>query len=239
VRINLRNEQILSQAGAILLAIPLALAFSTSIAFAADDNDALKAKIKETRSLIQKSRVTDDYRASIRKSVLAYENTLDAHCKDVVLDFDSAKDMIVTEVERDVEGGTVAGTWRETIPGSACSEKRMYNVDVNETPQGLRFTPTFPGDAAGDPGLQNDTLENIEKNFRIMRLSKKKSCRPQVLDTHLIGAASQPLPSGLQSPWRESWDVRTCGTLYSVPITFTPDADGTTITVHTTDIRPL
>jgi hypothetical protein len=239
VRINLRIDQIESHAGAILLAIPLALSFSTSTALAAQDNDALKAKIKETRALILKTRAADDYRASIRKSVLAYESTLDSHCKDVVLDFDSAKDMILTAVERDVEGGAIAGTWRETIPGTACNEKRMYNVDVNETPQGLRFTPTFPGDAAGDPELQSDTLNNIERNFRILGISKKKSCRVQVLDTHLVGAASQPLPSGLQSPWRESWDVRTCGIQYAVPITFTPDADGTTITVHTTDIKRL
>lgn len=223
----------------LVLAIPLVLAFSISTAFAAQDEDALKTKIKETRALIQKSRATDDYRASIRNSVLAYENSLDAHCKDVVLDFDSAKYMILTAVRRDVEGEAVEGTWRETIPGTACSEKRMYNVDVNETPQGLRFTPTFPGDAAGDPELQSDTLNNIEKNLRILRLSKKKSCRAQVLDTHLVGPATQLLPSGLQSSWRESWDVRTCGILYAVPITFTPDADGTTITVHIRDIKPL
>ena len=214
------------------------LAF-TAIAPVAQDRDAMIAKIKETRALVVKLRATDDYRASIRESVLAYENTLDAHCKDVVLDFDSAQDMILTAVQRDIEGEAVAGRWRETIPGTACNQKRMYNVEVNEAPQGLRFTPTFPGDAEGDPELQNDALKNIEKNLRILGLSKKKSCRAQVLDTHLIGAASQPLPSGLLSPWRESWDVRTCGILYAVPITFTPDANGTTITVHTSEIKPL
>lgn len=217
----------------------LLLTISLCLPLQAQDGDALMQKIQDTRTLILKTRGTDEYRDSIRKSVLAYEDTLDGHCKDVSLDFDSGRERILAPLEKDGAGRMTAGTWRETVPGTACNDKRSFNVEVDVTPKGLRFTPTFPGEAAGDPELQNDTLRNVDMDFQVLKISTRKSCHPQVLDTHAVGPASTPMPNGILSQWKESWDVRACGKVFTVPITFIPDDHGTSISVNVTGIKPL
>ena len=222
-------------------AILFAAVIATSTILAAQDKDVFAAKLNDTKTFLLKQRVTTEYRDGMRKSVLGYESSLENHCKNVELDFDSAdvRDRILAPIRADDQGVPVAGTWRESVPGTACNEKRKYNVQVNVTPKGLVFITTFPGDAEGDPELQNDTLQNIETNFVVLRIPTKKSCHITVVDTRLVGARSTALESGLLSPWKESWDVKTCGKVYVVPITFIPDNTGTSISVGTSEIRPL
>lgn len=216
----------------------LAIMFATCV-LEAQDKDTLLEKINVTKTFLLNERATANYRDSIRKSVLAYERGLGSHCKKVDLDFDSVdvRDRILAVLELDEEGKAVAGAWRESIPGTACNEKQKYNVQIDVTRWGLRFTPTFPGDASGDPELQNDTLKNIEINLQILRIPTSKSCDLEVLDTHLVGPSSTVLDSGVMSPWKESWKVRTCGKIYKVPITYIPDSRGTRISVGTSDIQ--
>jgi hypothetical protein len=204
----------------------------------AQDRDAVLGKINATKAFLLKQRVAANYRDSIRKSILAYESKLDSDCKDVDLDFDSVdvRDRILAVLELDDKGMPIAGAWRESIPGTACNEKRKYNVQIDVMRMGLRFRSTFPGEAAGDPELQNDTLKNIEINFQTLRITGKKSCHLEVVDTHLIGPSSTVLDSGILSPWNESWEVQTCGKVYKVPVTYTPDIRGTRISVGTSDI---
>jgi hypothetical protein len=205
----------------------------------AQDRDAVLAQIDVTKKFLLGQRMAPDYRSSIRESILAYENGLDIHCKDVALDFDSAdvRDRILALLEVDDKGTAIAGAWRETIPGTACDEKRRFTVQVYVARQGLRFITTFPGEADGNPELQQDTLKNIEMDFQILRFVTKRSCHLEVIDTHLIGERSTMQDNGLLSPWQESWDVRTCGKVYVVPIKFIPDKSGTSISVSLTEIH--
>lgn len=218
----------------------LAVFLATNAALVAQDRDAVLAKLNSTKAFLVKQRATPDYRESLRKSVLAYESTLETHCKNVELDFDSDKvrDRILALLEVDDKGVAVSGAWRESVPGTACNEKRIYNIQVDVTRLGQTFTPTFPGEAAGNPELQSDTLKNIEANFQILRIPIKKSCHLTVVDTHLAGDASAVLPSGIMSPWKESWSIQTCGKVYTVPVTYTPDDRGTAISIGTSDIQP-
>jgi hypothetical protein len=218
-----------------------AVALFASTLLIAQDRDAVMAQLAATKTYLVKQRSAPDYRDSIRKSALAYQNTLDTHCKDVNLDFDSAdvKDRVLALLELNGKGTPIAGAWRESIPGAACNEKHTYNVQVEITSKGLRFTPTFPGDAAGNPELQNDTLRNIETNLQMIGVQTKKSCHIAVVDTHLEGAPSAPLSNGILSPWKESWSVQDCGKIYRVPVTYTPDDRGTRISVGTSEIHPL
>jgi hypothetical protein len=221
-------------------AIVFAAILSTTPLSVAQDRAALMAQINNTKAFLLKQRTAPDYRDSVRKAVLVYQGTLGSDCKAVDLDFDSVnvRDRILALLELDKNGTAVAGAWKESVPGTACNEKRTYNVQVDVTRTGLRFTPTFPGDAAGDPELQNDTLKNIEINLQMLKIPTKASCHLAVIDTHLVGAPSAVLDSGAMSPWTESWDVQTCGKVYAVPVTYTPDARGTRISVGTSDIQP-
>jgi len=219
--------------------ILLSLALSICAPLTAQDNDAVMAQVDLTKKFILKQQSAPDYRNSIRGSIFAYENSLDSHCKDVALDFDSVdvKDRILALVETDDRGAAVAGAWRESVSGTACNEKRRFTVQVEATRQGLRFTATFPGEADGDPELQQDTLKNIAMDLQILRFVTKKSCHPEVTDTHLVGERSTVQDNGLMSTWKESWDVRSCEKMYAVPITFIPDKSGTSISIILTDIH--
>ncbi|MGH9560850.1 MAG: hypothetical protein ACRD3S_05280, partial [Terracidiphilus sp.] len=100
-----------------------------------------------------------------------------------------------------------------------------------------QFTATFPGEAAGDPDLHNDTLKNIESTLAMRGIEIKKGCHLEVIGTHLVGPEPTLQESGNLSPWKETWDVRSCGTMYSVPIAYASDGKGTFIEIHGGDIK--
>jgi hypothetical protein len=201
-------------------------------------DDPVLVKINSTKALMLKMSVASDYRESIRKSALDYESSLSTHCKSVDLEFDSVsvKLQILMFVETNEKGMPVSGSWKETVPGTACNEKRMYNVQIDVTKKGLHFTPTYPGTAQGNPELQRDTLKNIEMDLWVIS-AVKRSCRAEVIDTQLVGPAATVLDNGLMSTWEESWDVRSCGKIFTAPVKYIPDAHGTAISVKASDIQ--
>lgn len=212
---------------------------TTAVASAQDSKD-IRAKVEETKAFLLTQRQTPAYRESLRKSVLDYEIGLTSRCKDVTLDFDSAqvKDQLLGLLELNKNGDPVAGAWRESVPGTACNEKRRFTVQVEYTTHGPQYTATFPGEAAGDAELQRDTLKNIQLSFDVLKLSPKKSCHLEVIDTHAVGPASTPQANGIMTAWKESWDVQTCDKTFSVPVAYTPDAKGTAVSVGTSNIMP-
>ena len=157
-------------------AVLFAFVISAGALLVAQHSHAVMASVNDTGTFLLKQRATTGYRGSIRKSILAYEGSLDTHCRKVDLDLDSVdvRDRILAPIEVDDKGVALAGRWRESVPGTACNEKRTFNVQVDVTRQGLEFTPTFPGEAAGDPGLENDTLKNIETDIRDFAASGKR-----------------------------------------------------------------
>ena len=225
----------ISSATRFLFALLLISAFAS-----AQDRDTVKLRIQETRDFILKQRGVPSYRDSIQKSIFAYEKGLRSHCSTIDVQFDSpdVRDRMVALLEVK-DGKPVAGGWRESVPGMACNQKRLFSIAVDVTPDGLRFTTLFPGEAAGDIELQKDTLKNIEMDLQMLQGNGRKKCPPEVMDTRLVGAPSTPQDNGLLSKWTESWTVESCGKSYSVPITYTPDSTGTSISVGVTEIKPL
>ncbi len=209
----------------------LLLAFFLSASLHAQD-DALRAKIMASREFVIKQAAATEFRDSIRKSIIEYEKGLSTHCKTIDVEFDSAavRIRIQVPIEMDQKGIPISGRWKESVPGAACNEKRMYNVQVDVSKKGLHFTPTYPGSAQGDPELQRDTLRNIELDLTMMP-GVKRSCHAEVLDTRLVGSEAKVLDNGFLSSWNESWDVRTCDKTFTVPVKYIPDAKGTAISV--------
>lgn len=221
-------------------AVILAVTLCSCVAAGAQQSDAEAKMASSTRAFVLKQRQLPEYRESIQKNVLAYVKSLDIKCGDVTLDFDSpgVRDMLLDPVESDDKGVAVAGRWREVVPATACGEKRRFTVEVEVTPQGTRYTALFPGEAQGNPELERDTLSNIEMNFQVLRIPVKKNCHIDVIDTLLVGPSATMQDNGILSPWKESWEVRTCGKVYVVPITFKSDGKGTFIDVATSEIHP-
>jgi len=222
---------------AVLRIIPILMTVCFTPLFRAQ-NDPVSAKINNTKALMLKMSIASAYRDSIHKSALEYESSLTTHCKSVDLEFNSVsvKLQILKFVEINEKGMPISGSWKETIPGIACNENRMYNVQVDVTKNGLHFTPTYPGTAQGNPELQQDTLKNIEMDLWAISAVKRK-CRAEVLDTQLVGPAAKVLENGLMSTWEESWVVRSCGKIFTAPVKYIPDAHGTAISVRASDIH--
>jgi hypothetical protein len=222
---------------ALMKIIPVTLIVCFMPVMQAQD-DAVMAKINSTKAFMLKVSSTNDYRESIHKSALDFESKLSTHCKSVDLDLNSVsvKLQILMLLESNDKGIPVAGSWKETVPGTACNEKRMFNVQVDVTKKGLEFTPTYPGTAQGNPELQRDTLKNIEMDLWVIS-AVKRSCHAEVLDTRLVGPAARMMDNGLMSTWEESWDVRSCGKTFTAPVKYIPDEHGTSISVRASDIQ--
>jgi hypothetical protein len=214
----------------------LTVFFFTNALLAQDD--PMVAKLNATKALMLKMGPDPGYQNSIHKSSLEYENSLSTHCKNVDLEFDSPKVtlLILWPVEMNDKGVPTSGSWKETVPGTACGEKRMYNVQVDFTGKGPQFIPTYPGTAQGNPELQHDTLNNIEM-AKVMVPGVKKSCKVEVMNTELVGPQSTVLDNGQMSPWKEEWDVRMCDKLFIVPVKYTSDGKGTFVNVGISEIH--
>ena len=216
-----------------LLSTVIAAATSSSA-----QEDQLRAKLDATKALMLKMAPDPGYQDSIRKSVFEYEDSLSTHCKSVTLEFDSrdVRLRILWPVDTNQKGVPISGSWKENVPGTACNERRMYNVQVDFTKKGPKFTPTYPGTAKGNPELQRDTLKNIDLITSALA-GAKKQCHGDVLNTALVGPESHLQDNGLMSPWNESWDVRVCDKLFTVQVKFTPDGKGTAISVDASGIQ--
>jgi hypothetical protein len=192
-----------------------------------------------TQQFMLAQRRSSGYRAKIQNAIAAYEKGLDTHCKDVALDFDSTdvKDKVLVPVYTNEKGEATTGTWRETIPGTACGEKRRFNVQVDVMPDGLEYTATFPGDSAADPDMQKNALKSVELSFHSLGIEIKKNCHFEVLDTHLAGSEPTLQANGSLSPWDETWNLRLCGKLYVVPISYASDGQGTFIKISAAGVR--
>ena len=220
-------------------AASVVLVLSSFGLLAAQDSGAGVSTGDPTMQFMLAQKNSSGYRAKIQAAILSYEKGLDARCKSVNLDFDSGgvQDKILAPLYTNENGVAVAGSWRETVSGTACGEERKFNVRVDATLSGLQFTATFPGEAAGDPDLQHDTLKNIESTLEMRGIEIKKGCHLEVIDTHLVGPEPSLQESGSLSPWKETWEVKSCGTVYSVPIAYASDGKGTFIEIHGGDIK--
>ncbi len=215
------------------------MALSSVGPLAAQNSGAGASTADPTRQFIFAQKNSSGYRAKIQAAIFGYEKGLDAHCKNISLDFDSGgvQDTVLAPLYTNEQGVAVAGSWRETVPGTACGEARKFNVRVDATLGGLQFTATFPGEAAGDPDLQRDTLKNIESTLGARGIEIKKGCHLEVIDTHLVGPGPTLQENGNLSPWKETWDVRSCGTMYAVPLAYSSDGNGILIAIHGGDIK--
>lgn len=219
-------------------ALSVALALSCCGCIVAQATGAGVSVDDPTAKFIETQRNSPGYRAKIQNSIVAYEKELDSHCKEVSLDFGSGmKYKILSPLYTDEKGAVVGGSWRETVPGTACGENRRFNVQVDVLSDGLEFTATFPGDAAADPDMQRSTLKSIELSFHTLGIEIKKNCHFEVLDTHLVGPAPTLQDNGSLTPWNETWDVRLCTRSYFVPVTYASDGQGIFIKISAAGIK--
>ena len=83
----------------------------------------------------------------------------------------------------------------------------------------------LPGSSRADALLQHDAMFYVGQNVGV----RQKGCtRFNVVDTEFVRYEAA---AATRRPWHETWTVTACGHTWKVPISFTPDATGTNITV--------
>lgn len=133
------------------------------------------------------------------------------------------------------EGYPVAGTWKQSFPVSGCGNDTVINIFFSGQPTGKIVSLTgVPGTTHADPVLQRDAYRYVA--IAAQRLAAGCAAL-HVRDTRYGGPAVPTRPpvggSAVGQPWEETWFVAACGQVIAVPVTFVPDATGTTIVTKT------
>lgn len=82
----------------------------------------------------------------------------------------------------------------------------------------------MPGNSIAGPTLRRDTYNPV----RVVSLQNMPACR----DSSIINTQVYEMPKSPKDDWREIWQVKNCGQIVPVYITFIPDAVGEGTTYH-------
>ena len=130
----------------------------------------------------------------------------------------------------DQAGNLVQGLWNESVEVTGCPAPHVLNVlTVAEpgTPPGQ--TATMPGTTHADPATQKNALQYAQA---VAIRAAQPGCRSQsFINTKFDGYTGLPIPGipdGRENrAWRETWTLFSCGTMYDLTLTFTPNGQGT------------
>ena len=126
-------------------------------------------------------------------------------------------------------GTLVAGVWSEPITVTGCGTPVTLNVlTVLQAGSPPNRIPTMPGDTHADPTTQKSALEYAQAVA--VRASDPKCKQQMFVNTRFDGYTGIPnmsITDGRPNrAWREDWSLYVCGSLYSIEMTFTPNAPG-------------
>jgi hypothetical protein len=143
----------------------------------------------------------------------------------------------------DDQGLITSGAWLQTVRGEGCGSARSLNVLVSvEPPHHVTITPTLPGSTHAGPLLQKDGYEQAARMLPFAPAAKEAPGHCQedtyVADTEFLAEDKGTiLPGAKGHAWSESWTFVLCAWKFLVPMRFTPDATGTSITIPLAEIR--
>jgi hypothetical protein len=134
----------------------------------------------------------------------------------------------------DVAGNPTRGAWMMVGEFDGCGQTRVLNLRYGFGSEGkLIRIPMLPGTTRADPLLQRDAL--FHARMAMAGLAPKDCKEIAVIDTKFLRYGDE-LPNarpGFETHvWYEEWQVKECGVVGTVPISFIPDATGTTISAE-------
>lgn len=134
-------------------------------------------------------------------------------------------------VSFDDSGNLIAGAWKQMVNEQGCGASRVLNVMVvAQGPGKLSVVPILPGATHADPILQKDALRYAMAAVVATPGGNEPNCSVgYVADTEYLGEEGEMLPGSKGRPWKELWTVQSCKQKALVPMRFTPDSTGTSI----------
>lgn len=121
------------------------------------------------------------------------------------------------------DGYPISGAWKQSFPVRGCGNDTTINIFFEGQPnEKIVSIVAVPGDTHANLTLQADALRYV----RVAAQAAAPGCAtPHVRHTRYDGVTDTA-----RRAWRETWYVAACGRNVEVPVTFIPDATGTTVT---------
>lgn len=134
-------------------------------------------------------------------------------------------------VSFDDNGTIVSGAWKQMVDEHGCGASRVLNVVVVAQGAGkLTVVPLLPGATHADPVLQKDALRYAMVAVATTPGGNEPNCSVgYVADTEYLGEEGEALLGSKGRPWKEMWTIQSCKQKALVPMRFTPDPTGTSI----------
>jgi hypothetical protein len=180
---------------------------------------------------LQEFTATPQYQANITRLFASLPSDVFQRCPTLVST--GSRVTILEPAVFAADGRPIAGAWKQSYPVSGCGNDTTINLYFKAQPDmKILSTVGAPGETHAGLVLQRDTVRYA---FFAASVKRKDCSSMHLRSTKFDGAptangSEKPVgASALSAPWQEIWSVSACGTVYDIPITFIPDATGTTI----------
>ena len=161
------------------------------------------------------------YQGNVARLFAALPSDVFQRCATLVSD--GSQVTVLTPVSFAADGYPVSGMWKQSFPVRGCGNDTTINLFFKGQPdEKITSIVAVPGDTHADPTLQRDAV-------RYAWLGAK-AIAPTCTTPHARHTRYDGVVDAKHKAWRETWIVAACGQNVEIPITFTPDATGTTIT---------
>ncbi len=136
---------------------------------------------------------------------------------------------IYVPAQFDTKGVLTGGVWSERVAVTGCSTPMTLNIlTVVQPGSPPARIPTMPGDTRADPATQKSALQYAQA---VAARASPAGCREEAfVNTKFDGYTGLPNPEIRDGrpnrSWREIWSLNSCGTVYSIELTFMPNAQG-------------
>ena len=133
----------------------------------------------------------------------------------------------------DDQGRLQQAIWSErvTVTGCGAGPRALNVLTVLQPGTAPARIPTMPGTTHADPATQKGALQYAQA---VAVRASPPNCRQQsFIDTKFDGYTGLPNPEVKDGrdgrAWREIWTLYACGATYDIGLTFTPNAQGTSL----------
>lgn len=136
----------------------------------------------------------------------------------------------VVQPTLDESGAVVAGAWKQIVSEQGCDESHALNVLVTMEAGKRSMAALLPGETHAGPVLQRDAVPFAAQLLATIPGFREPDCKVLfVSETKYVGTSGEALPNSKGPAWKELWTLETCKQVAVVPMTFIPDATGTSI----------
>lgn len=180
-------------------------------------NDAAAAQPPtRLQTLVQSS----GYQGNIRRLFASLPADVFQRCPTLVSDGSTVT--VLTPVGFAPDGYPVSGSWRQRFPFRGCGNDTTINIVFQaQVDEKIASIIAVPGDTHADLTLQRDALHYAWLGAKVVA--------PSCTTPHIRHTRYDGIVDAARKAWRETWTVAACGQTIALPITFTPDQTGTSI----------